>query len=149
LRLLLDRDPVPTQPAPPEIGLQFECGYDILLSAYWISTGPKVLKVEHAAYPTKWIEKPEEEDLQKRYKIELKPQVGDDFPGVLRQMKRTDSDTLVIGSFNARGCTLDQVRKMFASNNIKIVTLEEIQAIKDRVWLEAPKEENGPEESAK
>ena len=56
--------------------------------------------------------------------IEAKPTVGDDYPAVLRQMKRAglgNAGTLYIGTYTGVGATLEQVRKIFAASNIKIV----------------------------
>jgi len=65
--------------------------------------------------------------------IELKPHIGDDFPAVLRQMKRNGATVLVIGSFESISCTLEQVQGIFGER--KIITLAQIQAIKTRgVW---------------
>jgi len=99
----------------PKIRLTFECGYDIELE---LEAGAKVWRDEddygfwHVAF----------------FKIELKPQMGDDFPSVLRQMKNNGADTLVIGSFNAAGATLEQVRAIFG--NKKIITLGEIEKVR-------------------
>jgi hypothetical protein len=61
--------------------------------------------------------------------------MGDDFPSVLRQMNRNGADTLVVGSFEATGCSLEQVRGFFGAK--RIITLSEIEAIKARgVWQE-------------
>jgi len=91
-------------PAPPRIDLDFECGYDLELFADGF-----------------------------HHRIELKPQMGDDFSGVLRQMKRNGATVLVIGSFESISCTLEQVQGIFGER--KIITLAQIQAIKTRgVW---------------
>ena len=91
-------------PAPPRIDLDFECGYDLELFADGF-----------------------------HHRIELKPQMGDDFSGVLRQMKRNGATVLVIGSFESVSCTLEQVQGIFGER--KIITLAQIQAIKTRgVW---------------
>jgi hypothetical protein len=68
-------------------------------------------------------------DLTRSFAIELKPQMGDDFPSVLRQMKRNNANVLVVGEFNSSICSLEEVRSMFATSGKKIVTLGEIEAI--------------------
>ena len=68
-------------------------------------------------------------DLTRSFAIELKPQIGDDFPSVLRQMKRNNASVLVVGEFNSSICSLEEVRSMFATSGKKIVTLGEIEAI--------------------
>lgn len=67
--------------------------------------------------------------------IECKPTIGDDYPAVMRQVKsfRTDyggtpNTALLIGEggYTGRGATLDQVRQIFKSSGITVVTLDEI-----------------------
>ena len=123
---------------PPQIDLQFECGYDVLLTARWQNRSEEIPQFDKG-----WTETVAEDHRTETFHIELKPQMGDDFPSVLRQMKRTmdvlprrlrdDSCLLVIGTFESAACTLEQVRSMFGG--FKIVTLSEIQAIQTRgVW---------------
>jgi hypothetical protein len=74
----------------------------------------------------------------------LKPQVGDDYPTVLRKMKtrpigHSDGSgrywpcdgvrALVVDRFQAEGATWDQVKKMFGSSRIEVRTLAEICAL--------------------
>ena len=40
--------------------------------------------------------------------------MDDDFPSVLRQMKRNNANVLVVGEFNSSICSLEEVRSMFA-----------------------------------
>jgi hypothetical protein len=67
--------------------------------------------------------------------IEIKPSLGDDYPSVLRQMKRQQETTnrmvtnetpgvvyvLYTESFASDGVTLSQVRKIFSLDNIMVV----------------------------
>lgn len=62
------------------------------------------------------------------FTIELKPSLGDDYPAVLRQMKRNESTVLVFDQFTADGATLDQVVRTFATAGISIVPLAHITA---------------------
>jgi hypothetical protein len=48
-----------------------------------------------------------------RFAVELKPTLGDDYPAVLRQMRASDCDTLVIEEYTGSGATLTQVRAIF------------------------------------
>ncbi len=56
-------------------------------------------------------------------KIECKPSLGDDYPSVLRQMKRHGSGILFIGDggYSGTGATIEQVRKIFRTANINIL----------------------------
>ena len=74
-----------------------------------------------------------------RFKIEIKPQLGDNFPSVLRQMKRNNADHLLIDLFEASNCSLEQVRAYFATKEMKIIALSEIEArIKKRLNENTP-----------
>lgn len=62
--------------------------------------------------------------------VEAKPVVGDDYPTVLRQItgyKRDGRAVLLIDQFDARGATLEQVRKIFSSRGISIVMLSDVE----------------------
>ena len=122
-------------PNRPGVRVEFECGYDIELLATWSA------EREFWKPPWEWDDYQFSEFLaerytliqqwrEKRFCIELKPQMGDDFPAVLRQMKRNGADILVIGSFEATTCNLEQVRKMFGEK--KIITLQEIESIRQK-----------------
>jgi hypothetical protein len=68
--------------------------------------------------------------------VEIKPSIGDDYPGILRQMKGQGQSArfrgiegvcvLLYGKFEARGATLDQVKKIFAEAGIRMVCLNEV-----------------------
>jgi hypothetical protein len=65
-------------------------------------------------------------------RIELKPSLGDDYPGVLRTMKANGggaNDMLIIGQFCARGASLEQVRQIFAADDFRLMTMAEIEAL--------------------
>jgi hypothetical protein len=106
--------------------MEFECGFDLRLQVRWFGeiTGPWN---EHYR---QWEERHVYAKEEKTFAIELKPQMGDDFPAVPRQMKRNGADTLVIGSFEATNCTLAQVRTMFGEK--RIITLQEIKTAQQR-----------------
>jgi hypothetical protein len=127
----------------PEIETVFECGYDVDLKIRWTAktesfwqcedqNAVKVASGAHTFGSTTNFLKAISTVAGERFRIELKPNLGDDFPGVLRQMKRNESDTLVIGSFEAKGATLAQVRTMFGK--IRILTLAEIDAVQNNLW---------------
>jgi len=58
-------------------------------------------------------------------RIEIKPSMGDDYPAVLRQMKGNYCNVLYLGSFEARGATLDQVKKLFRTADILVLEHQE------------------------
>lgn len=53
--------------------------------------------------------------------IELKPSIGDDFPSVLRQMKKSGSNTLVLQEYGGVGATWDEFVEYFSSQGFKVV----------------------------
>jgi len=59
-------------------------------------------------------------------KLELKPSVGDDYPTVLRQMKASKANILLIREYTGVGVTFEDFIKFFASQGIKVFTEEEI-----------------------
>lgn len=69
--------------------------------------------------------------------VEIKPSLGDDYPSVLRQMKRTlihpDYQCLVYNSFNAKGATIDQLKSVFASSEFKVFSFDEIEKTKQEI----------------
>jgi len=64
--------------------------------------------------------------------VEIKPQVGDDYPAVLRQMKSNGSNILFLESYTGQGATLAQFIKTFELSDIKVIFKHEV----DRVKLE-------------
>jgi hypothetical protein len=62
------------------------------------------------------------------FRIECKPVMGADYPAVLRQMKSSSCDTLLLGAggYTGTGATWDQVVEMFASAEITIVRLADL-----------------------
>jgi hypothetical protein len=88
----------------PDISLDFECGFDVNFNVCY--------HYQMIAF---------------KFSIEIKPQLGDDFPNVLRQMKNNGADTLLIGSFQSSSCSLDQIRLMFGER--QIITLTQIENV--------------------
>jgi uncharacterized protein (DUF3820 family) len=54
-------------------------------------------------------------------KIEIKPTIGDDYPAVLRQMKRTGSDVLYVGTYTGVGAAREQFVETMATADIRVV----------------------------
>lgn len=61
-------------------------------------------------------------------KVELKPTLGDEYPAVLRQMARGQTNILVIGGYEARGATLEQCTELFSRSGKTVVMLAEVAA---------------------
>lgn len=72
--------------------------------------------------------------------IEIKPSMGDDYPAVLRQMKRQQQRQqeqrtlyartiwcMLVDQFASQAVTLEQVRKIFERDNIKIVMMQDVR----------------------
>lgn len=58
--------------------------------------------------------------------IELKPNISDDYPAVLRQVMNNKCPYVVCKSFTAKGATLEQARKVFAASGKSIILLSDI-----------------------
>ena len=63
--------------------------------------------------------------------IEIKPTVGDDYPSVLRQMKRTDSEILLVAEYTGVGATKEQFVKTFETAKIAVIFLSEVESMPD------------------
>lgn len=53
-------------------------------------------------------------------RIEIKPQMGDDYPAVLRQMKVSECNVLYLVAYTGSGATLGQVKQIFRMSGIFI-----------------------------
>lgn len=62
-----------------------------------------------------------------RYRIEIKPSVGDDYPAILRQMKRSGAEYLLIGNYTGIGATRQQVTDFFATSKITTVYANDVE----------------------
>jgi uncharacterized protein (DUF3820 family) len=60
------------------------------------------------------------------FNIELKPTIGDDYPAVLRQMKRTDSNVLFVGAYTGKGATEEQFVATFRTAGIRVVFARDV-----------------------
>lgn len=62
--------------------------------------------------------------------IEIKPTISDDFPSVLRQIKRHDPAlkgfALYVGTYTGVGATEDQFRQFFESQGVRVVFQREL-----------------------
>jgi uncharacterized protein (DUF3820 family) len=56
--------------------------------------------------------------------IEIKPVVGDDYPAILRQMKRTGANILFVGTYSGVGATQDEFVATMATAGIRTVFSE-------------------------
>lgn len=82
------------------------------------------VKLHVERLPSDQLKKAEYFESTAQYSIEIKPVLGDDYPGVLRQMKNNKSTILFIEAYAGAGATLDQIKKIF--QGITIVTLQEV-----------------------
>jgi hypothetical protein len=62
-------------------------------------------------------------------KVEIKPVLADDYPAVLRQMKRNGSSVLLVDSYIGTGATAEQVKKIFAASHLMIVSRGAVQRL--------------------
>ena len=59
--------------------------------------------------------------------IEIKPTVGDDYPAVLRQMRRIQCTVLFLRDYVGKGATREQFVQTFKTANITVVFADEIE----------------------
>jgi hypothetical protein len=118
----------------PVVSIVFECSYDLDFHVQWHlkSEGIWEKSDAYANRANTWSQDSIHRRRDDHFRIELKPRMGDDFPSVLRQMKRSNADTLVVGAFESSACTLDQVRQIFGEK--RIITFVEIAAVQKREW---------------
>lgn len=57
-------------------------------------------------------------------KIECKPSIGEDYPAILRQMKRNKCEYLVYERFVAESVPLEKVKKIFAASEIRMIQVK-------------------------
>ena len=82
--------------------------------------------------------------------VELKPQLGDDFPAVLRQVQRYpraknhhDVSAVVVRRHQFEGVTWDEVRQMFLGSGIRLVAEAEIAPSAGELEAGATRDEGG------
>ena len=61
-----------------------------------------------------------------RLTIEIKPSVGDDFPSVMRQMKKAGSNILFVRNYSGSGVSEEIFVEMFESQKIFVIFEREI-----------------------
>lgn len=61
--------------------------------------------------------------------VEIKPTVGDDYPSVLRQIKRTKCEYLLIRSYTGTGATRDQFIQFFQTQGVRVVFESDVDAV--------------------
>lgn len=71
-------------------------------------------------------------------RIEIKPSVGDDFPSVMRQMKRSQSSVLFIRDYNGTGIDEEKFVEMFSSQKISVVFEREIDGSRPNCPVSVP-----------
>lgn len=66
---------------------------------------------------------------QDRLPIEIKPTVGDEYPAVLRQMKRNESSFLYIGEYQGEGATERQFVEIFAASRKAVIFKRDVDRV--------------------
>lgn len=67
------------------------------------------------------------EYLPNSFKIEIKPSLGDDYPSVMRQMKRLGAWVLVVDHYTGRGAAEPQLREALEVSGLHVIFLQEIE----------------------
>ena len=62
--------------------------------------------------------------------IEIKPSLSDDFPKVLRQVKNSRANVLIISEYTGIGATKEQVINLFHGERVKLIFEKEIDQCK-------------------
>lgn len=68
--------------------------------------------------------------------VEIKPDLGDNYPAILRQVKaseqlyKADYRVLVFDKFTAAGATLEQVRQIFRASGFHVLSFSEICSVR-------------------
>lgn len=109
-------------------------GVDVEFRVYcgW-GTSPAILAVafeqlDHQSIRYEYIEVPQSSSGL-YFSIELKPSVGDDYPAILRQMKRNQAKYLLLRTYTGIGATEAQFREFFKSQGITVVFEHEVDAV--------------------
>jgi hypothetical protein len=59
-------------------------------------------------------------------RVEIKPTVGDDYPAVLRQMRRAETKVLFLEHYTGKGATREQFIQTFKTANIAVVFRDKV-----------------------
>jgi len=62
-------------------------------------------------------------------KIELKPTVSDDFPSILRQLKNSKANVLILKEYMGRGANFEEFKDFFKLENIHVIFEEDIEMV--------------------
>jgi hypothetical protein len=98
-----------------------ERGVDVLLQVQAISKSPDITMELWNLYPQR-----HEARLHRGISIEIKPVIGDDYPAVLRQMKRIGANVLFVGEYRGQGASEDQFIKTMVIAGIRVVFAREL-----------------------
>lgn len=61
--------------------------------------------------------------------IEIKPEVGDDYPAVLRQMRANHSNVLFTQNYTGVGATEEQFVRTFGTADIRVIFRRDVDAV--------------------
>lgn len=110
-----------------DVVLTFRGGHHLQTSGYARIAKVTTYSFEHETVDFKsTLKTPRQLNLQ--YRIELKPTMGDDFPAVLRQVKASNCDVVIVGLYTGEGATWDQVCAMFKTSDVSVILESEIGA---------------------
>ncbi|HEY2530306.1 MAG TPA: hypothetical protein VGJ20_20610 [Xanthobacteraceae bacterium] len=60
------------------------------------------------------------------FRVEIKPTVGDDYPAVLRQMRRSECNILFVERYAGVGATEEQFKAIFRAAGIRVVFRDQV-----------------------
>jgi len=63
------------------------------------------------------------------FPVEIKPTIGDDYPAILRQVKRSGADCLLVRSYTGIGATKEQFVRLFDSQGIKVIFESDVDQV--------------------
>lgn len=61
--------------------------------------------------------------------VEIKPSVGDDFPSVLREIRRQKANVLLLAQYAGTGATKEEFVALFESQGIRVVFTDQVDAV--------------------
>lgn len=109
--------------------LEFErAGSDVALRVGWSGTVVAPAVTEYAK--ARGLEHDTVYSLQAdaRFKVEIKPIVGDDYPAILRAMKAVKGTHLLVGEYCGVGASWDELVRVFSLSGITTVQLADVDA---------------------
>lgn len=108
-------------------GLAFEQGYDVSFSCSSIG----VSSHRESNSGETGIDYPSFSELQaESLRIEIKPVIGDDYPSILRQVKRSSANYILTKEYNGVGASLEQVVEIFKLSGVQIVFESDVDGCK-------------------